>query len=302
MVNFFMSFLTSARWAMPINIILAAMIGYSAVQTGLLLFYPPVFIPTSLPSRPALSTTSSSFSHSQANKFNTQALQNAYLFGKAKKITTPVITTNKTLPKTHLNLTLHGIYYSSNPSNSLAMIANASGKIESYKKDAALPGGAILSQIHPKHVILLQNGREEILHLLNQETASKGATRNMVTQSPRKTIHQTPHIPAPAQLLGQYQQQLRTEPQKLMKLFRISSAKQNGRLIGYRIRPRQDSRLLSHFNLQTGDIVTAVNGIPLNTHLNAFNVMQQVATADRIHLQILRNGQTHSYTFQIQQP
>lgn len=304
-MNFFISFLTSTRWAIPINIILAAMIGYSAVQTGLLLFSPPISTPTLSPPRPVLSATAPSFS--RPNEFNAQALRNAYLFGKAKKkITTPIMTTSKTLPKTHLNLTLQGIYYSSNPLNSLAMIANASGKIKSYKKNDSLPGGAILFQIHLKHVILLRNGRQEILQLPNEQTSSKKLTRNVAaSRLPRETTQKTS---VPTQLLGQYQQQLHTEPQKLqkklMESFRVSPVKQSGRLIGYRVRPRrgQDNQLLSHFNLRTGDILTAVNDIPLDSYLNAMTIMQQVAIADQLNLQILRNGKTHSYTFQIQQP
>jgi len=297
-MNFFISFLTSTRWAVPINLILASIIGYGSVEIGWLFFYPPVSTPTRLPSHPILSPSPPS----QANEFNVQALRKAELFGKARKkvMAPPITTTKKTLPKTHLNLTLRGIYYSSNPLNSFAMISNAAGKVESYQQNELLPGGTIVSQIHPKHVILLRNGREEILYLLNEQASSKLSTQNAPTTRlplPQKTTQKTE---VAAQLLGQYQQQLRTEPQQLMKLFRVSPVKQSGRLIGYRVRPRRDSQLLSHFNLQTGDILTAVNGIPLNSHLNAFSVMQQIATTDQINLQILRNGQSHSYSFQIQ--
>jgi len=263
----------SIRWS--INIALAAVLGYSAVQLILL-----------IGTTPLETEKQHTRSHQLVNQaqFSTPALNlspliEAYLFGKPKAVETQIV--SHTPPETKLNLKLHGIYYSSDPMMSYAMIAAANGKSTSYRVGQTV-SSAVLHKIDSRRVILLRNGRYETLHIM-------GTKDNHSQESAVPTIG-TKDIRA-GKLLGEYQRQLQTNPNSLMKLMRISPVKRGGRFMGYRIKPGKDASLLSRFNLQSGDILTAVNGVKLDSPLKGLGLIQQLATANQINLEILRNGQ-----------
>lgn len=68
------------------------------------------------------------------------------------------------IPKTRLNLTLHGALtgFTDQPGGGTAIIeGNNQDKL--YQVGDTLPGGAILSEVHPNHVILMRNGQLEKL-------------------------------------------------------------------------------------------------------------------------------------------
>ena len=296
-MNKLIAFIFSARWSATINIVLAAVLGYNTVQLLLLLnTVPPTF-------------THNQYDHSVSNinqlqlstpttVLNISALLKTHLFGNSQ-ITAMQNATQmtNTPPDTKLNLKLHGIYHSSNIS--LAMIAAGKGKSKLYHVDDTLPGGTVLHQINPKKVILLRNGRYETLRLVGTQNSRINQLEDIHAKNVQGVINPNDNI-RPETLLCNYQRQLKTDPSRLMKLVRISPVKRSGRLIGYRLRPRKDAKLLSRFNLQSGDILTAINGIKLDSPLKGLGVVQQLATTNQVDLQILRNGQMMSLSFMVE--
>lgn len=282
----------SAYWSAIINIALAAMLGYSAVQL-LLLYATPLKQNYShnrfsqVTSQPRLSTSTITIS----------ALLQAHLFGKSSTQKQKATQSATQLPKTNLTDKLHGIYYSSNPEVSFAMIATGNDKSATYHVNESLPGGALIHKIRPKEVILLRNGRYESLRLIGYREEMPHKSKGQHA----KNMHNNRFAKkSPEKLLGHYQHQLRTKPNRLMKLMRISPAKQNGRLIGYRLKPGKEPGLLSRFNLQSGDILTTINGVKLDSPLKGLGVIQQLGTANQIDLQVLRNGETIFLSFAVE--
>ncbi|KHD10604.1 hypothetical protein PN36_24410 [Candidatus Thiomargarita nelsonii] len=256
------------RWS--INIALTGVLGYSAVQIIIMLI---------IGTTPLETNKQHTRSRQQQAQISTPALKispQAYIFGKPKPDETQIV--SHTPPETKLNLKLHGIYYSSDPTMSYAMIAAANGKSTSYRLGQTVStSGALLHEIDSRRVILLRNGRYETLHIMGTKD-NHSQERAVPTNGAGK-------------LLGQYQRQLQTNPNSLMKLMRIYPVKRSGRFIGYRIKQGKDASLLSRFNLQTGDILTTVNGVKLDSPLKGLGLIQQLATANQINLEILRNGQ-----------
>lgn len=271
-----------------INIALAAVIGHSAMVVWLLIRAAPVEYnnpsPQIVANQAQISNTT----------INISTLLNAHLFGQANSPTITGAYKKNTAPVTKLPDKLHGIYYSSNSPSSFAIIAAANGKSAHYRLGQSLPSGALIHEIFPKKVILLRNGRYETLHLLG----SKKFATNKPTV--KQNFNTKSNFFRPEKLLGNYQRQLQTNPNRLMKLIRIYPVKQGGRFVGFRLKPGRNPTLLSHFNLQTGDILTSVNGIKLNSPLKGFSVIQQLATARQVDLQVLRNGQIVSLSFAVE--
>jgi general secretion pathway protein C len=283
----------STYWIALSNIALAALIGYSSVEFWLLIKKPPLTIHyssnTFLPIK-----NETQISHSA---LDISGLLQARLFGKSsykKQIATQSATQ---APKTNLKLKLHGIYYSSNSEASFAMITTPNGKSKPYHVNESLPGGILIHEILPKHVILLRNRRYESLHLIGYQENKGSQTK----RGNAKNMHNTPiSNKSPEKLLGYYQKQLQTRPNRLMKLMRISPAKQNGRLIGYRLRQGKEPGLLSRFNLQSGDILTTINGVKLDSPLKGLGVIQKLGTARQIDIEVLRNGETIFLSFAVE--
>ena len=232
---------------------------------------------------------------------NISALLNAHLFGKASRVMVKPKPKPKPKPKfkpkpktpveTKLNLKLQGIFYSSK--SSFAIIIGNNGKSKTYKeKDSLSPAGVdgFLHIIYPKQVILQINGRYETLLLI-------GTKKN---QSLVKQVKSHDALKRD-KLLANYQKQLKTNPRNLLKLVRIKPETKNGRFIGFRIEPRKNNAaLLSHFKLKSGDVLTAVNNIRLDSPLKGLTVAQQLAKAKQINLELLRQGRTVFLSFAIE--
>jgi len=233
-------------------------------------------------------------------------LLKSQLFGQTKTAVSQVAVETEQLLETKLNLKLHGIFFTPDGRGefeSWAMITQPNGKSGIYNENSALsvnenlplPAGAMLHKIYEKYVVLSRNGRYESLRFDESESSN-----NNVVDYPQNegiAIHQE----NPSQLLGQFQQQLRTKPESLMRLVRIFPISESGKFIGYRLKPGHDKNIMSQFGLESGDIVTAVNDVTLDSPLKGLGLIQQLATADRIDLQVLRDGQALSLSFAIEQ-
>ncbi|MDM8566545.1 type II secretion system protein GspC [Candidatus Halobeggiatoa sp. HSG11] len=263
-----------------INIVLAFILGYNAVQLLLQINSIPL----------VYNYTGHSYIanklHSSTSKLDITTLSNAYLFGNTNVLTTHIATQIKSpiLPDTKLNLKLQGIYHGS--TSYAAIMLN---DIKSfYQAGDSLPNGTILHAIFPKKVILLRDGNYETLRFM-------GNKDNKVNRFIRKNAKSKPE-----KLLAEYQRQLKHNPQQLTKLVRISAVNRDGKLLGYRIKPKKDTNLLSQFNLKTGDILTTVNGVKLNSPLKALGLIQKLATTDKVEFEVLRNGQKVFLSFDVE--
>lgn len=73
-------------------------------------------------------------------------------------------------------------------------------------------------------------------------------------------------------------------------LVRILPYNKGGRFGGYEVRPGRDAATLTRFGLRAGDVVTAVNGVPLNTPAAGLGILRDLRDAKQVRLDIQRNG------------
>ncbi|KPJ96087.1 MAG: hypothetical protein AMJ55_02690 [Gammaproteobacteria bacterium SG8_15] len=240
------------------------------------------------------------------------------LFGKfeAKKAavapTQPLV-----VPETRLNLKLRGVFASDDTTAARAIIADARGDEDSYSIGSQVPGGAILNEIYPDRVILEHNGRLETLKLPVEDVPEDGASNTASARggvggaappsrpsgsiSPSSVAEASASTADNSALLGQYRDALINDPNSVMGLVNVRPYQKDGQLVGYRIRPGKDRALLRRFGLRSGDVVTAVNGVPMNNPVKALEVLRDLSSATQLTVDIERNGTPQSFTFQIQQ-
>jgi general secretion pathway protein C len=274
-------------WIILINLLLAAFLGYQAVFAGLQ-GYKPLnnATPAALPKSSSASTVASS---TEPTPLNLSPVLDARLFGEASQTNNSAARTTQIPPDTKLSLKLLGIYHNPDPQQSLAMISTAENKSGLYHIGKAVSNGAVLSEVHPKYVILQRGDRYETLRLLG----AGNPTLNPVAP-------QNANKPSPARQLGNLQRQLATNPEALGKLLRVDPANENGKFIGFKLSAGQDPSLMAQFELQAGDILTSVNGIELDSPLKGFSIVQQLSTANQVTLQIMRQGQMRTLSFNIE--
>ncbi len=91
--------------------------------------------------------------------------------------------------------------------------------------------------------------------------------------------------------LADFRQQIMNNNINLLKVIRPSPKKENGKLVGFRIRPGTNRALFQQTGLQSGDIVTQVNGMPLTSNAASMQAMQSLSTSSGATLTVLRGGQ-----------
>ncbi len=211
------------------------------------------------------------------------------LFGKESQNAAPAAVAQQNIPKTKLNLTLRGVYVAETGGG--AIIAEANGKERFYAVNARLSGGVVLKEVHTAHVVLMRNGALETLEL-PKASLGKGQSSAAQTNASRRSTSRPLN-------LKQYRRDLLREPQRLTDAIKMNPKSERGRFIGYEVKPGRDRALFDRVGLMSGDIVTAVNGIQLDTPAKGLNVLRTLQTASSVRLDIKRNGRSQSFDVNI---
>lgn len=222
-----------------------------------------------------------------------------HLFGDAKKVVAKPVDKITEAPDTRLNLKLLGVL-ATDSNTARAIIADGKGVEDAYAVGENLPGDAVLREIYADRVILEYRGRMETLRLPKEDLENLSVSSETVGQTSQRSTTQASTADNIA-LLRQYREALISNPQSLMDLVSASPVNEEGtgKLKGYRIRPGKDRKLLGRFGLKSGDVVTGVNGVPLNNPIKALEIMRDLSTATSVTLDVERNGVMESFAFQV---
>lgn len=208
------------------------------------------------------------------------------------------------IPETALNLQLRGVVASSDPKSASAIIADPAGKEGFFRVGDELPGGAALSEVHPRHIVLSRGGRFETLALPQPDLQMGAASAPLPGMQNPLVMPDAPSMnPDIAPDAGVALEQLRGEflqdPQALAALLQGEPFRQGGRFVGYRVRPGQDASLFAKFGLQNGDVITALNGVSVVNPQGRLELMRTIGSASQVTVDLLRNGARQSISIPI---
>ena len=85
----------------------------------------------------------------------------------------------------------------------------------------------------------------------------------------------------------------------LVTLARVQPVREGKRLIGYKLSPGKDPRLLSRFGLRPGDVLVTVNGIDLNAPEKMATVAEELANAKGVDLEVMRGRARLAFSFKV---
>lgn len=213
-----------------------------------------------------------------------------------------------TAPDTSLKLTLRGIVAQDDPKAGYAMIVDANGVEKMYRAGADI-SGATVDGIHADRVMLMRNGALETLRLPKPDEVARATPRtglpgvvagsNLTNTAPASTlptmpITGAPDMQAPAIDWNAATQKLGVDPRELAKQVTVLPVTENGQFIGVRLNAGQGHPALSKLGLQPDDIVTSVNGIPLDNFSRAQAVQDSLANSKTVNVTVRRGDKTEN--------
>ena len=210
--------------------------------------------------------------------------------------------------ETRLALKLTGIVASTEDGLGTVMI-EARGEEATFSVGDRLPvsGNVSLAKVMRQQVVIDNAGQYELLTLFD-EGALSGVAVSAARPEPIDTVEETEVTERQERvdnresvaIAKDLRARLYTDPQSLAAAIAAAPVQKDGQLQGYRVMPGSQPRQFTALGLKSGDIVTAVNGLPLSDPANAISLYRVMREATEVNLDILRGDETVSLTVSLQ--
>ncbi|MEQ9464606.1 MAG: type II secretion system protein GspC [Haliea sp.] len=202
--------------------------------------------------------------------------------------------------ETRLDLVLRGIIAFSADGTGSAIVEHR-GQQNVYRVDDTLPvsGRVTLAKVMPFQVVLDNAGTYELLTLY-QPSSLDAQLAGMPPVVPAGSLGAPPPTArvidkradeVTTALAREYREQLYQDPQSLAELVRIAAVRDGGELQGYRLTPGRDREQFERLGFRAGDLVVAVNGMPLSDPANTMRLYQAMRSASEASFDLLRGGE-----------
>jgi len=212
-----------------------------------------------------------------------QGIVNAHLFGVA-----PVPGASEldpsAAPATQMSLVLVGTIAQSDPGKGFAIIGESAPTAKLVAVGKTVTGGTRLHSVYADRVILDRGGKLEALMLPKKFEGGRGAPRGATGATAMRSTQP---------MLGDQIRTLATQnPGAITEILRPQPVFANGQQRGYRVYPGRNRQQFSRLGLMPGDLVTAINGTPLDDPARGMEILQSINSASEVTVTIERNGQS----------
>lgn len=208
-------------------------------------------------------------------------------------------------PETSLKLTLRGTLNEEGEDVGIAIIADESGEHRRYRVGDELPGGARLVGIAAGRVLLSRAGVTEGLSLPRDDgsrpapgarplagpgPAPASRDRSGVIDRSMPSPFVNPIINTGAPNMESIRDATGIDAAALASEVQVFPVLENGRFAGVRLSVGRDSELFSRTGLKPTDLITSVNGIPLDGPQRQAELMTSLRGAQSLQLTVRRDG------------
>src|SRR5882762_5939913 len=219
-----------------------------------------------------------------------QSVVSAHLFGIAAP--DPSAQDPANAPQSTANLVLAGTIATQDPKRGVAIISDG-GPAKVYSVGDNV-GGASLHSVYLDHVILDRGGVLETLLL--PRLLGPGMRAPPV-------VRRTGGDPRTVAAVDNIRRLVQQDPSILDQVMRTVPSYDNaaGKLRGFRAYPGRNRQIFNKLGLKPGDLVTAINGTPLDDPQRSQDVFNTIQTSDHATVTIERGGQKQEITLNIAQ-
>ena len=158
-----------------------------------------------------------------------------------------------------------------NPFEGSARIGTNVANPQSYAAGALLANGAQLVEIHSDHVLLRRGEHSNRLYLYHQSVLTASAPDNDLL-----TVGGAP-VPEPM---------LSSTREVLADYLRPSPVYDGEVLRGYRVYPGRKRNVFARLGLQSGDVITAIDGMPIDDATTTLNVLRELVNGAALTVDI----------------
>jgi general secretion pathway protein C len=192
---------------------------------------------------------------------------NAHLFGVAGAPAAGE-TDPHAVAATQMNLVLVGTIAQTDPQQGYAIIGESAASAKVYAVGKTITGGTKLHSVYADRVILDRGGKLEAL-LLPRKFQGGGPPPPMAMAGMQ-----------PDPMLGDRLRQLATQnPGAITEIIRPQPVFANGQQRGYLVYPGRNRAQFTRLGLMPGDLVTAINGTPLDDPARGMEILQSMNSA-----------------------
>ena len=193
---------------------------------------------------------------------------------------------------TRLNLQLAGVFASDPQSEAIAIISAGSAEQNAYGVGDRISGETTLKAVYNDYVIIDNRGRDERLSLPDSVqpqamSAVPSAPDPAASGGVEEDFSQPVELPSNP---GALRDTLARNPQMLGRVVSAEPYQENGKLVGYRITPKQNPEILEAQGIVAGDVITRVNDIELNSQKQGIRALRNAVKAQNLEVMVLRDG------------
>ncbi len=219
---------------------------------------------------------------------NAQAVAAAHLFGAV--VADPTTQDPDNAPLSSANLVLAGTIATQNPKRGIAII-NDGGPSKVYAVGENV-NGATLHSVYLDHVILDRGGTLETLLL-----------PRLLAGSARGPVRAGPVLARTSEAVENVRRMVQQDPGLLDQVMRTVPSYDNvaGKLRGFRAYPGRNRNIFNKLGLKPGDLVTAINGQPLDDPQHSQEVFNTIQSSNTVTVSVDRGGQKQDITLNVAQ-
>ncbi|MFO1467170.1 MAG: type II secretion system protein GspC [Steroidobacteraceae bacterium] len=197
-------------------------------------------------------------------------------------------------PPSSSNLTLTGTIATQDPKRGVAIISDG-GPSKVYSIGDRV-GGATVHSVYLDRVLLARDGNLESLMLPRQ---LEGGPAGPPPGPPPRSYADDGH--GGFSVAENLRRRVQAEPGLLNEIMRTVPSYDNkaGKLRGFRAYPGRNRLIFSKLGLKPGDIVTGINGTPLDDPQRSQEVLNTLSSSDRATITVERGGQKQDITLNI---
>jgi len=236
-------------------------------------------------------TAKSAETRIEAPLFDIQSVVDAHLFGASPPTESPksAAAGAGVVPRV-----LTGTLATADPKHGYAIIGETPSSTHLWSAGQELPGGALLVEVFPDSVMLRVGARDETLKLprhLQSGVIVQVASRT--SSEAASSVSEAPTVPKTGYDVPGHIGPDGTPMQRWFNGFQATQVIRNGQFEGFRVQP--EMRIRRQYPIEPGDVVTALNGVPLR---DPDTLMQMLGKTHggQVSLTVIRAGVPQTLT------
>jgi len=220
-------------------------------------------------------------------------LVNAHLFGNAA---VQASGDAANAPPSSMPLVLAGVLATEDPKEGMAIIGESAQAAKVVAVGQQVPGGAQLDSVYQDRAIINRGGALEAVFLPRQ---SGGGIVASAPPPPAPMVSAAPQ--GNEAMVERMRKLVNDDPGMLSQVMRPQPVFAGGEMKGFRVYPGANRQAFSRMGLRAGDMVTAINGTPLNDKDRAQEIFGTLSSSTDARVTITRNGRQQELVLNIAQ-